>query len=469
MSRNGSEVETAARRMRDLTTGSVWRHLIEFSWPLFVGNLFQVLYNTVDTFWVGRYLGADALGAVSVSFPITMILVATVAGLTMATTTLVAQFRGAGDETQVRRTVANSVILLVLLGLASTVVGVVWRVPLLQLIRTPEEILEDAAVYLGIFLLALIPFFLFNIFSAVLRGLGDSRTPLVFLIVATVTNIVLDPIFIIGLGPVPALGVAGAGWATLIAQVVAAVLAVRYIRRQTNLLPRERSEWRLDGKLVGTLFRVGIPGAVQSGLVSSAMLVVATLANTFGPTVVAAFGAGGRVDSLAFLPAQSISFAVTALVGQNLGAGREDRAKEAVRAAAVLSVSIALVMTLVVWLEGEALMRIFTDDAAVVAEGARYLRIIGVGFVPLALMFLATGALQGAADTLPPMIVSLVTLWGVRVPLAWYLAYPAGLGSAGIWWGMTTSFVLGMILNWTYFSTGRWREKVVARRAAPQT
>src|SRR5690606_12936518 len=189
------------------------------------------------------------------------------------------------------------------------------------------------------------------------------------------------------------------------------------------------------------------------------MLVVATLANTFGPTVVAAFGAGGRVDSLAFLPAQSISFAVTALVGQNLGAGREDRAKEAVRAAAVLSVSIALVMSLVVWLEGEA----------GVAEGVRYLRIVGVGFVPLALMFLATGALQGAADALPPMIVSLVTLWGVRVPLAWYLAYPAGLGSAGIWWGMTTSFVLGMILNWTYFSTGRWRQKVVARRAAPQT
>lgn len=466
MNRDRFEAETAARRMRDFTTGSVWRHIIEFSWPLFVGNLFQVLYNTVDSFWVGRFLGAEALGAVSVSFPVVMVLVATIAGLTMATTALVAQYRGAGDETKVRRTVANSLVLLAILGLVSMVAGIAWRVPILELMRTPAEILEDAALYLGIFLLGLIPFFVFNVASSVLRGLGDSRTPLIFLIVATVSNMVLDPIFIIGLGPVPAMGITGAAWATIIAQILAAFLAARYMLRHTTLIPRRLADWRLDGELVRTLGRVGIPGALQSGLVSSAMLVVTSLVNTFGATVVAAFGAAARLDQFAFLPAQSISLAVTALVGQNLGAGREDRVKQVVRAATTLSASIAAFMTLVVWLEGDALMRIFTDDATVIAEGVQYLRIVGLAFVPMALMFVAGGMLQGAADTLPPMLFSLLTLWGVRVPLGWYLAHPLGWGSAGIWTGMAVSFVLGMICNWTYYGTGRWRRKVVARQEA---
>ena len=466
MSRNGSEAGAAARRMRDLTTGSVWRHLIEFSWPLFLGNLFQVLYNTVDTYWVGRFLGTAALGAVSVSFPVVMVLVAAIAGLTMATTALVAQFRGAGDEVRVRRTVATSLVMLSLVGLSVMTIGIAWRVPILNLIRTPAQILDQAAVYLGIFLAGLVPMIVYNVFSGVLRGLGDSRTPLIFLVVATVTNIILDPIFIVGLGPIPAMGVAGAAWATIIAQVLAAGLAFRYVSRYTDLLPKERAEWRPDGGLARTLFRVGIPSALQHTLISSAMLVVTTLVNSFGATVVAAFGAAQRVDQFVFLPAQSVSLAVTALVGQNLGAGREDRVREVVRNAAILSGCLAATMTLFVWTEGAALMRIFTDDAAVIAEGMRYLRTVGLGFVPMALMFVASGTLQGAADTVPPMIFSLFTLWGVRVPVAWYLAYRAGLGSGGIWWGLTTSFVLGMMCQWTYYFTGRWRRKVVARRMA---
>src|SRR5690606_23038800 len=211
-------------QMQDFTTGSIWRHLLVFSWPMFVGNLFQSLYNTVDSFWVGRYLGADALGAVSVSFPAIFALVSLIMGLTMATTTLVAQYRGARQDDQVRRTVANSVLLIVVLGLASTGVGYVFRFSLLRLMRTPEEILEPAALYLGIFSVGLVRMFLYNSLSAVLRGLGDSRTPLRFLIYATVVNIILDPLFILGLGPVPAMGVAGAAWATVLAQLLSAVL-----------------------------------------------------------------------------------------------------------------------------------------------------------------------------------------------------------------------------------------------------
>src|SRR5690554_5755292 len=343
---NPGQAASGGRHMRDFTTGSIWHHIIAFSWPMFVGNLFQALYNAVDSFWVGRYLGGEALGAVSIAFPVIFALVALIMGLTMATTTLVAQYRGAGDEEQVQRTVANSLMLIVALGFVSTVAGYAFQIPILRLMRTPPELLEPASVYLGIFLLGLIPMFLYNVLSSILRGLGDSRTPLRFLIYATVLNIVLDPLFILGFGPVPPMGIAGVAWATLIAQTLATVLGFRHIRRHTDLLPTEASQWRLDRQLVAKLFTIGVPGGLQSTIVSFSMVAVTAIVNTFGPAVVAAFGAGGRVDQFAFLPAMSISLAVTALVGQNLGAGRPERVREIVIRSSLLTGAITGTMTL---------------------------------------------------------------------------------------------------------------------------
>src|SRR5690625_55841 len=189
--------------MRDFTTGSIVRHILAFSWPMFVGNLLQALYNTVDSFWVGRFIGADALGAVSVSFPIIFGLVALIMGLTMATTTMVSQYRGAGDNDNVRATVANSLTLIAVLGLGSMIVGLTFRTHILQLMRTPPEILTHAADYLGIIFFGLIPMFMYNVLSSILRGLGDSQTPVRFLAVAAVLNMIIDPIFIVGLRPHP--------------------------------------------------------------------------------------------------------------------------------------------------------------------------------------------------------------------------------------------------------------------------
>ncbi|HLT58680.1 MAG: MATE family efflux transporter [Limnochordales bacterium] len=449
--------------MRDFTTGNIWHHILAFSWPMFVGNLFQVLYNTVDSFWVGRFIGADALAAVSVSAPVVFALVALIMGLTMATTTLVAQYRGARDDVQVRRTVANSLLTITALGLVSSAVGYIYRVPILRLMRTPESVLEPAAVYLGIFLLGLVPMFLFNVVSSILRGLGDSRTPLRFLVYATVLNIVLDPLFILGFGPVPPMGIAGVAWATLIAQTLATVLGFRHIRRHTDLLPTEASQWRLDRQLVAKLFTIGVPGGLQSTIVSFSMVAVTAIVNTFGPAVVAAFGAGGRVDQFAFLPAMSISLAVTALVGQNLGAGRPERVREIVIRSSLLTGAITGTMTLVAVLQPTLLIQVFIEDPAVLAEGSRYLRIVGLNYVPLALMFIITGVLRGAGDTLISMLISLVTLWAVRLPLAWALSYKLAWGVAGTWWAIVLSTVLGLILNWWYYRTGHWQRKVVVR------
>ncbi|REJ34008.1 MAG: MATE family efflux transporter [Bacillota bacterium] len=456
-----------AGHMRDFTTGNIWQHILVFSWPMFVGNLFQVLYNTVDSFWVGRFIGAEALAAVSVSAPVVFALVALIMGLTMATTTLVAQYRGARDDENVRRTVANSLILITALGLVSTAVGYTWRVPILRLMQTPEEILQPAAVYLGIFLLGLVPAFLYNVLSSILRGLGDSRTPLRFLIYATVLNIVLDPLFILGFGPVPPMGIAGVAWATLIAQTLATVLTFAYMARHTDLLPTERRQWQVDRQLVVKLFTIGVPAGLQSTIVSFSMVGVTALVNTFGPAVVAAFGAAGRVDQFAFLPAMSISLAVTALVGQNLGAGRKDRVREIVIRSSVLTAAITGTITLIAVLAPTLLIQIFIDDPAVLDEGARYLRIVGLNYVPLALMFIVTGVLRGAGDTFVSMLISFVTLWVVRVPLAWFLSYPVGWGPSGTWLAIVLSTILGLVLNWSYYRTGYWQRKVVVRPPRP--
>lgn len=453
----------SGRRMRDFTTGNIWQHIIAFSWPMFVGNALQALYNTVDSFWVGRFIGPEALGAVSVSFPVMFALVALIMGLTMATTTMVAQYRGARDEEQVRRTVANSLILIVILGLISMVVGVRYRTNILQLMQTPAEILQPAGDYLGISFLGIIPMFMYNVLSSVLRGLGDSRTPLRFLVYATVINIALDPPFIIGWGPIPAMGVRGAAWATLIAQTVAAVMAIHYIAQHTNLFGRTRSEWRLVGGLVRNLFTIGVPAALQSTIVSFSMVIVATLVNTFGANVVAAFGAAGRLDQFAFLPAMSIGLAVSALVGQNLGAGKRERVQEIVRFSSLLTVGITGIITLVALTTPTILIRFFTDDAAVLAEGAIYLRIVGLNYIPLALMFTATGVMRGAGDTFPSMLISFVTLWVVRLPVAWLLSTKLAWGVQGVWWSIVISTTLGLILNYWYYRTGNWQRKVIAR------
>lgn len=434
---------------------------------MFVGNLLQALYNTVDSFWVGRFVGPEALGAVSISFPVMFGLVALIMGLTMATTTLVAQYRGARQEERVRRTVANSLVLVAALGLISSVAGIWLRVPILRLMRTPPEILDLAAEYLGIFLVGLVPMFLYNVLSSILRGLGDSQTPLRFLVYATLLNILLDPPFIIGWGPIPALGVGGAAWATVISQTVSAILAMRYLVRYTDLVHPRLSQWRMDWRLAARMFSIGVPAALQSSIVSFSMIVVAALVNTFGPTVVAAFGAATRLDQFAFLPAMSVSLAVSALVGQNLGAGRYERVREIVRASSLLTVSITAIMTLIALLRPTILIQVFTAEPEVLAEGARYLRIVGLNYIPLSLMFIITGVLRGAGDTFASMVISFVTLWVVRLPLAWFLSYGVGWGASGTWWSILISTTLGLLLNYSYYRTGTWRRRVVVRPAPP--
>lgn len=452
---------------RDFTTGSIPKHLIMFALPMFVGSILQALYNTVDAIWVGRFLGPNALGAVSISFPLIMALLSLVMGLTMATTTLVSQYRGAREEGKVRRSVATSLGLLGLLGALLSVIGVVFRYPLLDLMSPPTEIRDMAADYFGVFMAGILGMFLYNVLTAILRGLGDAKTPLKYLAVATVVNIVLDPLLIFGWGPIPRLGVGGAALATVISQGLSSVLLWRWTARHTDLLPKTREEWTPDFTLLKLIVKIGLPSGLQQVLVSFGMVAVTAIISSFGAEVVAAFGAASRLDQFGFMPAMNIGMAVTTMVGQNLGADRMDRVRKAVNWGSGLAAGLTALISLVAVLNPTVLMVLFTDDPAVLTIGSEYLRIMGPTYIAFALIFIIGGTLRGAGDTMIPMIISLIALWGARVPLAYFLS--RGMGSQGIWLGIGLSAVLGFLLHWFYYLSGQWKKRVVVRRpmAAP--
>ena len=450
-------------RTTDFTTGSIPRHLIAFATPMFIGNLLQAAYNTVDSIWVGRFLGPQALASVSVGFPIIFGLIALVTGLTMATTTLVSQYYGAKRHDMVSAAISNGLTLLTVMGVIMAVAGYTLRWPLLRVLRAPEDIIDAAAGYLGVYALGFAPSFVYNVASSILRGLGDSRSPLRFLAFATVTNIILDPIMIFGLGPIPRMEVAGAAWATVISQVFAAALALSYMVRRLGIGTRLKDLVRLDWDLTRLTVKIGLPAGAQQTLVSLGMMVIMSTVNQFGSVAVAGSGVGSRLQQFGHMPAFSVGLAVTALVGQNLGAGRQERVSQVVKWGILLACSITGALTLIVQAFPAKVLSLFTTDAEVLAAGTVFLRWVSLGFVPFAAMFALTGVLRGAGDTLPTFFITLGSLWLIRVPLARALARTS-LGAEGVWIAMTTGPFVGLLLSYAYYRSGRWKQKAIVSR-----
>ncbi|GAW93723.1 MATE family efflux transporter [Calderihabitans maritimus] len=450
-------------RAANFTEGSIGRQLIWFSVPMLLGNLLQALYNTVDSIWVGRFVGAEALGAVSVSFPVIFTLVSLITGIGVAATVLVSQYKGARQPDMVQKVVSNVLLILVTAGLAVSVLGILFHGYLLRIINTPVEIFVMTSSYLKVFLAGLVFMFLYNAISAVLRGLGDSRTPLIFLLYATLINIVLDPLFIFGLGIFPRLGVAGAALATDIAQATAALMSLRYLKN-LGLLSFSFECFKLQWDLIKKILKIGLPAGVQHTIVSLGILALNAIINSFGEIIVAAYGAASRLDQFAFMPSMSISLAISAMVGQNLGAGKHERVREIVRWGILLSGGITFLVALVAVFSPRTLLALFTKEEEVLQAGALYLKVIGPSYVAFAVTFALQGVIRGAGDTLPSLIFSLIALWGIRVPGAALLSRLPALGVRGVWLAMAVSPVVGLLLHWGYYATGRWKTKVAVKQ-----
>lgn len=450
---------------RDLTTGSIPRHLLIFSLPMLAGTTLQTAYSFVNAIWVGQYLGKSALAAVTVSFPVVFVLIAIGAGLTLATTILISQHYGARDLPAVRAVVGNSTVLITVGGLVLLAGGEVFAPHILAAMGTPDTVMPLAVDYMRIYLVSLPLGFGMFLMRSMLQGIGDSTTPLYYLGGAVLLAAGLDPVLMFGWLGAPKLGLNGTAWATIIAQGIALSALVIMLRRRQNLVAPRLALAGFDWSVAWTTLRIGAPSAAQQSLISVSMLFITGIVNSFGEDATAAFGAASRVDQLAFMPAMTFSLAIATLAGQNIGANRHDRIKEILKWGCLLSGGVTLTASVLAVALPGVLLRIFTSEPAVIDIGSRYLRIVGSGYVFFAIMFVGNGLINGSGHTLVTTLISLLSLWVVRVPLAYLLSRHIGVD--GVWYSIPASFFVSMTASMVYYATGWWRRPVVKRRPMP--
>ncbi len=445
--------------MKDLTQGKEAKLILRFATPMLLGNIFQQLYNIVDSIIVGNVLGKQALAAVGASFPVIFTVIALLIGVASGTTIVIAQYFGARRLDQVKKAMDTFYIFAFFASIGMSVLGIIFSEDLFHLLKLPAEVLPQAKTYLHIILAGIIIFFGFNGTNAILRGLGDSKTPLYFQIAATLVNIGLDLLFVM----VFRWGIAGAAIATVMAQAGALATAIWYLNKYHQLIRISFFGLKFDRDIFKKSIRIGLPTGFQQTFVALGMMALMGIVNTFGTDVIAAYSVAGRLDSLATLPAMNFAAALATFVGQNLGAGKPERVKKGLVSTLWMSATIALSITLIVQLFPSQLMGLFTKDASVIAIGRQYLVIVSAFYIVFSGMFSINGVLRGAGDTLVPMFITLFALWFIRIPAAWFLSHRIGV--TGIWWSVPMGMITGFTISFLYYLTGKYKNKVIVRKS----
>lgn len=438
------------RKDTDMTAGSIPRLLISFAIPLLIGNLFQQLYNTVDSIVVGNYVGKEALAAVGCTGPVINALVSVFIGLSTGSTVVIAQYFGAKDFEKLSQAVHTTILLTLATCVLLTVVGVLATPAMLRMMQTPEDVFDQAAEYLRIFFCGITGVHLYNSCAAILRAVGDSTRPLYLLIFCTLTNTVLDVLFTGFLG----MGIAGAAWATVISQFLSAILVMRLLLRTDADYKVELSKLRIDLPILRKICLIGIPSAVQMGITSLSNVFVQSYVNRFESTILAGWTAYNRVDSFAMLPMMSLSTSITTFIGQNLGAGNLDRAKKAVRIGVVMGLVSMTILLTPLMLFAPQLTRLFNSDSEVVRYGSWFIRVISPFYLAFAINQVYLGALRGAGNTRSSMFICLSSFVVFR-QIYLFVSYRLGGGLTAVALGYPAGWVLCTILLLLYYYLGK--------------
>ncbi len=446
--------------MKDFTVGNEAKIILNFSVPLVIGNLFQNLYNIVDSIIVGNYLGKEALGAVGASFPIIFTLISLIIGVGSGASTVVSQYFGAKQMENVSKTIDTIFIFFLAASLVVASLGIYFSEEIFRLLQLPVAILPEAVSYIKIYLTGMFFFFGFAGITSILRGLGDAKTPLYFMIFSTFSNIVLDLLFIL----VFKWGIEGAAFATVIAQASAFFTAAWYLNKKHAIIKLSFRKYVFDKKIFRSCIRIGLPTGFQQSLVAFGMMAIMVIVNGFGTNAVAAYSAAIRIDSFAKMPAITFSSALSSFTGQNLGAFREDRAKKGLKITLIFSLIYSAFISVIIIVFGKFLIKLFTPDPAVITIGQEYLVIVSSFYLLLSVMFTFTGFLRGAGATFIPMLTTLAALYVFRIPMAYFLSDHIGVN--GIWWAEPTGWFAGTIILIIYYFTGKWKGKEVVKKPA---
>ena len=446
---------------KDMTKGRPGKRLIEFSIPLLIGNFAQQLYSTVDSIIVGKYVGDEALAAIGASGALVFLLMVLFIGISMGAGILVSQYFGAKNKERLSRTIGNAIILNAVISVIIMVLGVFFIRPFLELLRTPEAILDMAVSYTMISCLGIMGTSYYNILSGLLRGMGDSVMPLFYLIICTITNIVLDLIFVGPLG----MGVAGAAYATIISQIISAILCYLRMLKMKDVLTLDINAFKLDGKLSKQLIRLGLPVGITQALFAVAAIFVQNLTNTFGTVFIAASTVVMRVDGFAMLPNFTFGTAMTTYAGQNVGAMEIGRMRQGTKEGLKIGVTTSVVLVGLILIFGKILMGLFTNTDEVINVSYEMMCILSVGYIGVAINQILSGTIRGAGDTMTPMWIALITTTLIRLPIAYGMAYftksetlPTG-EPRSIYYSLVIAWVLGAIITAIIYKIGYWAKR----------
>ena len=438
--------------IKDMTKGNEFRLLIGFSIPMLIGNLFQQVYNLVDSIVVGKYVGADALAAVGATGSLNFLFFSLCIGLTGGIDIVISQHFGAGDDINVRRTIFNSIYIIATTGLIMSLLGILLARPILIWLHTPANILDDAVIYMQIASGGILAVAAYNCISSILRALGDSKTPLIFLIFASFINVALDLLLVIHFN----LGVKGVAYATIIAQVMAAVGSLIYAIRSNPYFRIRKDEMLYDKVIAHKCYRLGLPLAIQSSLIAISCVALQSVVNTFGSLVVAAFTATSRIEQLVQQPFNSLGMALSTFTGQNMGAGKLDRVKSAFLRSVFLVALFSLVMLGLFYTFGNNIMMVFVSDTDVIAFGTNALKITSWFYFALGMIYIVRGLLNGAGDAVYAMINGGVEVAG-RIIFANTLILIPFIGKWGVWLATALTWFITGAASLIRYKQGKWK------------
>lgn len=447
----------------DMTDGKPWEKILMFAIPMLIGNIAQQLYNTVDSVVVGKYVGDNALAAVGSAGPILNLLIVLFVGISMGASIMVSQYFGARDRKALSHTIGNCVVLTILASIVVAILGVIVTRPLLELLKTPESIIDWCTSYLLILFIGGAGLAFYNILGGVLRGLGDSISALWYLVVASVLNIVLDLLFVAKFN----MGVPGVALATAISQAVSAILCARKLYSMKHLFDMNREYMRWNKEYAMNIIKLGLPSGITQAIMSMSMILVQSLTNSFGEQFIAANVIVMRVDGFAMLPNFSFGTAMTTFAGQNVGARKLDRVSKGAKQGTILALGISAVITGAIVFCGKPLMGIFTSTPELVDLSMQMMRILAFGYIAMAVLQCLSGVMRGAGDTMTPMWISIVQTVGLRMPLAYLLCYltrsaeyPNGRQEC-LFISLLIAWLIATAITCVFYWKGSWKKKAL--------
>ena len=441
-----------ARTDLDMTEGNIWMHMLHFSVPMAIGLLFQQLYNTVDTLVVGQFVGQQAQAAVGSTGPIINTIVGFCAGLATGASVVISQRYGAHDNEGLSRAVHTTVALTFVISLIATMIGQIIITPMLRFMQTPEDVMPESACYLSIYFAGVSGILFYNLGSGILRAVGDSRRPLLFLILSALLNTALDLLFVLAFG----MGVDGVAYATILSQILSAVLVLITLTREKEYYGIRWRKVRVDRESLKMILKIGLPSSIQSAITAFSNVFVQSYINYFGSACMAGYGVYGKIDAFALIPVQSISMASTTFVGQNWGAKQPARAREGVRMATLMSIISTAVLGILVFALARPLMGFFSPEEEVIEYGIRFIRIVTPFYIAICFNQIYAGALRGIGDATMPTVIMLASFVAFRQI---YLAVTRALGAGFL--AVALAYPVGWILCSTLLLIRYFRSELV--------